>query len=127
LTSDILPAKLCYVKIDGELIMKARLAANMSRADLAHAIRTATGNELKASERGVRGWELDEYAPSSAAIAAIAKVTNHEIEFFYGEGEVHAPPPGEPFRDGTPPSSDSSGGARSGTGTPPASEVTEAA
>ena len=68
-------------------IMEARLKADMSRADLAHAIRKATGNELKASERGVRGWERDEYAPSAAAIAAIAKATGNEIEFFYANGD----------------------------------------
>jgi transcriptional regulator with XRE-family HTH domain len=85
------------VKIDGERIMKARLDAKMSRADLAHAIRTDT--DLKASERGVRGWELDEYAPSAAAIAAIAKATGKDIEFFYSEGQEAQPPPGgDPFR-----------------------------
>ena len=76
----------------------------MSRADLAHAIRKATGNELKASERGVRGWERDEYAPSAAAVAAIAQATDHEIEFFYANGNDQEAASSEPFRgsDGQP-------------------------
>lgn len=90
--------------------MKARLAANMSRADLAHAIRTVTENDLKASERGVRGWELDEYAPSASAIAAIAKATNQEIEFFYGGQEENEAPTGDPFRGSSAASSADGGG-----------------
>lgn len=70
----------------------------MSRADLAHAIRKST--ELKASERGVRGWERDEYAPSAAAVAAIAQATGRDIEFFYANGdEQEAALPGDTFRE----------------------------
>jgi transcriptional regulator with XRE-family HTH domain len=64
-------------------IKAARLAANMSRSDLAFAIRQHTGGAIKTTERGVAGWENKEYAPSDGVIPAIAAVTGKEIGFFY--------------------------------------------
>jgi hypothetical protein len=62
---------------------QARLEANMSRGDLAHALRRVTSNRLKATERGIRGWERGEYAPSDGVIPAYAIVTNKPLDFFY--------------------------------------------
>lgn len=74
-------------------IKEARLAANMSRADLAFAIRQHTGGQIKATERGVAGWERGEYSPSDGVVPAIAAATGQEIAFFYeqdGDDEEEA-------------------------------------
>lgn len=64
-------------------IYQARLAADMSRTDLAHAIRIHTNGAIKASERSVRRWEKGEHAPSDGVIPAIAQATGKDIDFFY--------------------------------------------
>jgi len=64
-------------------ISRARLAANMSRADLAFAVRRVTDGQIKSTERGVRGWEKGEYRPSDGVIPAVAAATGQSIEFFY--------------------------------------------
>lgn len=63
---------------------QARLAANMSRGDLAHEIRLRA--KSKASERHVAGWEKGEYEPSGTVVAAVARATGKDIEFFYEQG-----------------------------------------
>ena len=68
-------------------IESARLAANMSRADLAYAIRQSTGGQIKATERGVRGWEKGEYKPSDGVIPAIAQATGKTVDYFYASDE----------------------------------------
>ena len=68
-------------------IVQARLAANMSRADLAYAIRSASGGQIKANEQSVRRWEKALHSPSADGIAAIAQATGHDIEFFYTEAD----------------------------------------
>ena len=63
----------------------ARLSADMSRADLAAALRRVTSGRLKASERGIRGWERGEYAPSDGVIPAYAIATGKPLDFFYAD------------------------------------------
>lgn len=64
-------------------IKQARLAANMSRADLAFAIRRVSNGQIRATERGVAGWERGEYRPRDGVMPAIAAVTGNEISYFY--------------------------------------------
>lgn len=73
------------MRVIGERIYQARLAADMSRADLAVAIRRLTSDRIKANERGVRRWEKEErnIQPSAAAVAAIAAATGKSIAYFY--------------------------------------------
>jgi transcriptional regulator with XRE-family HTH domain len=68
-------------------IRQARLAANMSRADLAFRIREVSGGKIRTAERSVAGWERGEYKPSDGVIPAIAAATDHEISFFYEQDE----------------------------------------
>lgn len=68
-------------------IEKARLAANMSHADLAFAVRQATAGRLKPTEKSIRNWIKGKDAggnnPREGVIAAIAAATGQSIEFFY--------------------------------------------
>jgi len=64
-------------------IENARLAANMSRADLAFAVRDVTNGRLKPTEQTIRRWSQGRHIPREGAIAAIAVATGHEISFFY--------------------------------------------
>lgn len=64
-------------------IKSARLAADMSRADLAFAVRRVSDGRIKATERGIRGWEKGEYRPSDGVIPAVAEATGKSIDFFY--------------------------------------------
>jgi transcriptional regulator with XRE-family HTH domain len=57
----------------------ARLAADMSRFDLAVAIRK--------SEKNIGRWERGEHEPRGETVARIAGATGKEIGFFYVEGE----------------------------------------
>lgn len=64
-------------------IDRARLAANMSNADLAYAIRRVTDDRLKPSEQSIRRWTQGKHAPREGVVAAIAAATGQEIAFFY--------------------------------------------
>lgn len=65
-----------------------RLGQNMSRADLAVAIRHASHGEIKATERGVRGWEKYEYVPHGESVPAIAAALKCEIsDLFESNGD----------------------------------------
>lgn len=75
-------------KANPDRIVQARLAADMSRADLAYAIRRITRNEIKASDRNIGRWENGEHSPRDGVIVAIATATGKPIEFFYGGGEA---------------------------------------
>lgn len=86
------------MKVSPGRMMDARLAADMSRADLAAALRKATSGRLKASERGIRGWEKGEYAPSADVIPAYAIATGKPLDFFYEGEQADAPFPGGPKR-----------------------------
>lgn len=66
-------------------IEKARLLANMSRADLAFAVRRVTAGRLKPAEQTIRKWSQGKHLPREGAIAAIAVATGQEISFFYEE------------------------------------------
>lgn len=55
----------------------------MSRADLAHAIRRSSQGDIKATERGIRGWEKNEYTPHGAAVPVIAQALECEIADLY--------------------------------------------
>lgn len=67
--------------------MEARLAANMSRADLAFAIRQVSNGEIKGTEGGVGNWERGKHRPSDGVIPAIAAATGKPIDFFYEQDE----------------------------------------
>lgn len=64
-------------------IEKARLGANMSRADLAFAVRRVTSDRLKPTEQTIKRWAQGKHQPGGDAVAAIATATGHEIAFFY--------------------------------------------
>jgi len=66
-------------------LTEARLSADMSRGDLAFAIRRISGGQLKATERGIRGWEKGENAPRGETVNVIAEATDRESSFFYTE------------------------------------------
>ena len=60
--------------VNGVKIRDARLAADMSRADLANAIRS--------SERNIARWETGQNQPRVSSVALIAAATGHDLEFF---------------------------------------------
>jgi len=60
--------------VNGTRIREARLAADMSRADLA--------NEIRTSERNIARWEAGQNQPRVASVALIATATGHDIDFF---------------------------------------------
>jgi transcriptional regulator with XRE-family HTH domain len=64
-------------------IEKARLASDMSRADLAFAVRRVTDGRLKPTEQTVRRWAQGKHLPSADAVSAIATATGNDIDFFY--------------------------------------------
>jgi transcriptional regulator with XRE-family HTH domain len=63
----------------GARLRQARLAANMSQADLSRAIGKA--------EINVGRWERGEHEPRGESVALIATATGKDIEFFYVESE----------------------------------------
>ncbi|MCR4340087.1 MAG: helix-turn-helix domain-containing protein [Gemmatimonadaceae bacterium] len=76
----------------------ARLGADMSREDLAFESRQFTAK--KVSARSIRGYEKGEYVPGSDVLAALAKATGRDIEFFYANGsEQEAALSGDTFRE----------------------------
>jgi transcriptional regulator with XRE-family HTH domain len=75
------------MSVNPDRIREARLRANMSRADLAFAIREATAGRIKATERSIRRWEKREHAPSDGVVPAIAQATGETIAYFYAEDE----------------------------------------
>lgn len=60
-------------------IRQARLAANLSRNDLAMRART--------SEKNIARWERGEHTPRFEHIAAIAEATGKEISYFLSSNE----------------------------------------
>lgn len=60
--------------VRGSRIREARLAAGLTQAQLARAIET--------TERNVIRWENDQNEPRVASVAAIARATGHDIDFF---------------------------------------------
>lgn len=81
------------MRFSGASMYQLRLKRNMSRADLAVAIRRSSGGRIKATERGVRGWEKDEYVPRADAVPAIAAALGCEIADLYAKNG-DAPFPG---------------------------------
>lgn len=71
------------MRFSGTSLYQHRLKQNMSRADLAHAIRRSSHGQIKATERGVRGWEKNEYAPRGEAIPALAAALGCEMSELY--------------------------------------------
>lgn len=65
--------------VNGRRIRDARLAANMSRTDLAISIRS--------SERNIARWESGQNQPRISSVAAIADATGHDIDFFLSGSE----------------------------------------
>src|SRR3954468_7451094 len=64
-------------------IEKARLASNMSRADLAFVVRRVTDGRLKPTEQTIKRWAQGKHLPTAHAIAASATATGNDIDFFY--------------------------------------------
>lgn len=60
-------------------IRQARLAANLSRNDLAMRART--------SEKNIARWERGEHTPRLEHIAAIAEATGRDIAFFLSSNQ----------------------------------------
>lgn len=71
------------MRFNGEALYQHRLRKDMSRADLATAIRRASRGEIKATERGIRGWEKNEYTPHGESVPAIAVALGCDIENLY--------------------------------------------
>jgi transcriptional regulator with XRE-family HTH domain len=71
------------MSFNGDVLYQLRLKNNMSRADLAVAIREGSSGNVKATERGIRGWEKGEYAPRGDALPAIAGALGCEIADLY--------------------------------------------
>jgi transcriptional regulator with XRE-family HTH domain len=95
LTSKVFPVIIFPVKVSADRMLEARFQADMSRADLAAALRNVTGGRVKASERGIRGWEKGEYTPSANVIPAYALATDKPLDFFYAADPADdAPFPG---------------------------------
>lgn len=67
-------------------MLDARLAANLSRGDLAHRVRTISGDAIKADSSTIRRWEKGLNEPGASAVGCIAKATGKDIEFFYESG-----------------------------------------
>lgn len=62
------------VTVNGATIRNARLSSGMTQAQLARAIQT--------TERNIIRWENGQNQPRVASVAAIAKATGHDIDFF---------------------------------------------
>jgi transcriptional regulator with XRE-family HTH domain len=60
--------------VNGQKIEAARLAAGMSRTELARAAKT--------SERNLARWVSGQNQPRIESVAAIAEATGHDIDFF---------------------------------------------
>lgn len=74
------------VKFNPSRVLDARLAANLSRGDLAHRVRTLSSDSIKSDSGTIRRWEKGLNEPSASAVACIAKATGKDIEFFYEQG-----------------------------------------
>lgn len=61
-------------RVNGGRIKEARLGAGMTQAQLARAIQT--------TERNIIRWENGQNQPRVASVAAIARATGHDIDFF---------------------------------------------
>lgn len=69
----------------------------MSRADLAMAIRRASQGQIKATERGIRGWEKNEYVPHGESVPAIATALSCQIsDLFETNGDGRSVDDSEP-------------------------------
>jgi len=73
---------------NGRRLEKLRLHNDMSRGDLAFSIRHASGGRIKATERGVRGWERGDNAPHSDTLNVIAEVLGVDSSHFYTSPEA---------------------------------------
>lgn len=71
------------MRFSGSQLYDLRLQRNMSRADLAFAIRSISAGQIRATERGVRGWEKDENVPRGEALPAIAAALDCEMLELY--------------------------------------------
>lgn len=60
--------------VNGAQIREARLAAEMSQAQLARAIQS--------TEKNIQRWETGQNQPRVSSVALIAKATGHDIDFF---------------------------------------------
>lgn len=76
------------MRFDGQALYQLRLRRDMSRADLATAVRSASDGRIKATERGVRGWEKNEYVPRGEALAAIATALGCDVPTLFGAAGV---------------------------------------
>ena len=65
--------------VNGNRIEQARLAAGMSRTQLANAVQT--------SERNIHRWITGSNQPSVQHLVLIARATGHDLEFFLTDGD----------------------------------------
>lgn len=75
------------MRFSGAALYQRRLKKDMSRADLASAIRRASGDTIKATERGIRGWEKGEYVPRGDAVPALAAALGVKVDELYSDEE----------------------------------------
>lgn len=62
------------VTVNGGRIKEARLAVDMSQAQLAR--------EIHSTEKNIQRWENGQNQPRVSSVALIAEATGHEIDFF---------------------------------------------
>lgn len=72
-------------------IRQARLTRDMSQDDLAYAIRRVTDGKLTPATTDISRYERDRHAPRAEMVAAIAKATGHDLEFFLAESDEADP------------------------------------
>lgn len=75
----------------GLKIRTARLAKGMSQDDLAFAARRVTNGALTPAASDISRYERGKHMPRAEMVAAIAKATGHDLEFFLAESEESEP------------------------------------
>lgn len=78
------------MKLAGK-IKEARLGAKMSQDDLAFAVRRVTAGKLTPAATEISRYERDRHVPRAELVAAIAKATGRDLEFFLNESEEADP------------------------------------
>ena len=78
------------VTVSGDRIYQARLAANMSRSDLAYEIRRLSKGRHRTEPSLIGRWETGQNTPSANLLPLIAKATGKSMDFFYTEEATSA-------------------------------------
>lgn len=74
------------MRLTGERIYRARLAAGLTQADLAIRLRALSGGSLKTTSSIVSGWENNANLPSAEALGYIAQACGVQVDDLYERG-----------------------------------------